>query len=86
MNDNGSGTSTNLELALQLYNSGLQSLNKVRFAWWGGLLIYLRSLQRLAEEMGLLGSEYYVADLKKNNPAELSNIALNLNFGSYLSL
>jgi Zn-dependent M28 family amino/carboxypeptidase len=46
INDNGSGSATVLEIALQLLKS--RTLNKVvRFAFWG------------AEEMGLLGSYYY---------------------------
>ena len=39
--------------------------NKVRFAWWG------------AEESGLVGSNYYIANL---TPDELDKIALSLNF------
>jgi len=65
INDNGSGSSTNLELAIQLMQLGLELANKVRFCWWA------------AEEMGLLGSTYYVSSL---TPEELANIALNLNF------
>ena len=38
----------------------------MRFCWWG------------AEELGLLGSEYYVAEAIKSG--EINNIALNLNF------
>jgi Zn-dependent M28 family amino/carboxypeptidase len=51
INDNGSGTATILELALQM--QGFQPRNKVRFAFWG------------AEESGLLGSEFYVSQLTK---------------------
>lgn len=40
-------------------------LTPFRFAWWG------------AEELGLLGSHFYVDDL---TPAEKHQIALNLNF------
>ncbi len=47
--DNGSGSSTILEIALQMDPLGTR--NKVRFAFWG------------AEESGLLGSEYYVSQL-----------------------
>ena len=43
----------------------IEPRNKVRFAWWG------------AEESGLLGSEYYVANLSNR---EIKDIALNLNF------
>jgi carboxypeptidase Q len=38
----------------------------VRFAWWTG------------EEIGLIGSQYYVNDLKANNPTELKSIKLNI--------
>jgi len=65
INDNGSGSSLNLELALQLFNTKFPTRNKIRFAWWG------------AEELGLLGSEFYVAHL---SAAERNQIALNLNF------
>jgi len=68
LNDNGSGSSANLELAIQLARSGLQTRNRIRFAWWA------------AEELGLLGSQFYVNNLIVSNPDELSNIALNLNF------
>jgi len=68
INDNGSGSSLNLELAIQLAKSEIVIKNKVRFAWWA------------AEEIGLVGSTYYVNDLVNNNPDELKNIALNLNF------
>ncbi|GAA5192820.1 M28 family metallopeptidase [Rugosimonospora acidiphila] len=49
INDNGSGSATQLEVALQLANQKVT--NKVRFAWWS------------AEEFGLLGSQYYVSQL-----------------------
>jgi Zn-dependent M28 family amino/carboxypeptidase len=61
--DNGSGSAAILEAALQMKN--VRPRNKVRFAWWG------------AEESGLVGSDYYVANL---SDAELANIALYLNF------
>ena len=48
INDNGSGTSTNLEIALQMAKKKIEPRNRVRFAFWG------------AEESGLLGSEDYV--------------------------
>ena len=63
--DNGSGSAAILEIALQMAKLGIEPTNKVRFAWWG------------AEESGLLGSEYYVANLSKR---DIKNIALNLNF------
>jgi len=65
INDNGSGSSANLELALQLFYGKFAIKNKVRFCWWA------------AEEKGLLGSTYYVSQL---NSTELATIALNLNF------
>jgi len=68
INDNGSGSATNLELALTFDKCLPNAVNKIRFAWWG------------AEELGLLGSQFYVNDLVNNNPGELARIALNLNF------
>jgi len=68
INDNGSGSSVNLELAIQFYKQKIAHKNKVRFCWWG------------AEESGLLGSQFYVSNLTSNAPGELANIALNLNF------
>ena len=49
INDNGSGTISILEIALQLTNFSVN--NAVRFSWW------------TAEEAGLLGAEYYVHEL-----------------------
>eukprot|EP00118_Oscarella_pearsei_P008865 m.47816 g.47816 ORF g.47816 m.47816 type:complete len:537 (+) comp33831_c0_seq1:108-1718(+) len=65
INDNGSGSATNLEVAIQVAKQKLKPTNKVRFAWWGG------------EELGLLGSKYYVENL---NDEEKANHSLNLNF------
>jgi Zn-dependent M28 family amino/carboxypeptidase len=65
INDNGSGISTILEVALQMSELGIRPENRVRFAFWG------------AEESGLLGSEHYVANLPERR---LDQIALNLNF------
>lgn len=64
--DNGSGSATILEVAIQMRK--VRPKHKVRFAWWG------------AEEFGLLGSDHYITDLFFNNPTELDNIALYLNF------
>jgi Zn-dependent M28 family amino/carboxypeptidase len=64
INDNGSGTATILEVALQMSKLGIQPRNKVRFAFWG------------AEESGLIGSEHYVNSLTNS---QLNDIALNLN-------
>jgi Zn-dependent M28 family amino/carboxypeptidase len=69
INDNGSGSSTILEIAEEMSENGYLKKGKlqrqVRFAFWG------------AEENGLLGSEYYVANL---NDAQLGRIYANLNF------
>ncbi len=67
INDNGSGSSTILEIAEQMADLKLtKKLQRpVRFAFWG------------AEESGLLGSEHYVANLSTN---ALSKIYANLNF------
>ncbi|HLZ36652.1 MAG TPA: M28 family metallopeptidase [Mycobacteriales bacterium] len=65
INDNGSGSATLLEVARQMARIGVKPTNRVRFAWWGG------------EELGLLGSTYYVKTL---SPAARSAIALYLNF------
>jgi Zn-dependent M28 family amino/carboxypeptidase len=65
INDNGSGTSTILEVAEEMAELGINPRQKVRFAFWG------------AEEAGLLGSEHYVENL---SDAELGTIFANLNF------
>jgi len=51
INDNGSGSSAILEVALQMHK--VKPRNKIRFAWWG------------AEELGLIGSIAYVNDLSE---------------------
>ncbi|QIK67781.1 M20/M25/M40 family metallo-hydrolase [Nocardioides sp. HDW12B] len=65
INDNGSGTSTILEIAEEMAEAGVKPRQKVRFAFWG------------AEESGLLGSEHYVDSLSDR---ALSRIVANLNF------
>lgn len=65
INDNGSGTAMNLEIALKMAKLHIKPRNKVRFAFWG------------AEESGLRGSNHYVASLSEE---ELAKIQLNLNF------
>ncbi|WP_330330437.1 M28 family metallopeptidase [Streptomyces sp. NBC_00536] len=70
INDNGSGSAGLLEVALKLADEGANkkgkgTANKVRFAWWS------------AEELGLLGSEHYVAQLSER---QKKDIALYLNF------
>jgi len=51
VNDDGSGTSFQLELAEALAKAGTPPRNKIRFLWFGG------------EEDGLVGSQYYAAHL-----------------------
>jgi Zn-dependent M28 family amino/carboxypeptidase len=63
VNDNGSGSSSLLEVAEAMADE--DPVNKVRFSWWG------------AEELGLLGSEHYVASLSAK---KLAKTALYLNF------
>jgi Zn-dependent M28 family amino/carboxypeptidase len=64
INDNGTGSAALLETALQLGSSPKVN-NAVRFAWWS------------AEELGLLGSEYYVQNLDFEQQLDIS---LYLNF------
>jgi hypothetical protein len=61
MLDNASGSATTLDIAQKMKN--VQPLNKLRFIWFGG------------EELGLLGSVYYVNNLSSN---ELSHIGYDL--------
>ena len=74
INDNGSGSSVVLELATQYAKAkrrnakSNKSESAVRFAWWG------------AEEIGLMGSRYYVDDLVDHYPLDLAKIRGYLNF------
>ena len=61
MLDNASGSATILDIAQMMKN--VNPLNKLRFIWFGG------------EELGLLGSTYYVNNL---TPTELSHIGYDL--------
>ena len=65
INDNGSGSATVLEIALQMWRLEIEPRNRVRFAFWG------------AEELGLLGSKHYVEHLSRE---EVGDIAAYLNF------
>ncbi|KUL37576.1 M28 family metallopeptidase [Actinoplanes awajinensis] len=65
INDNGSGSATILEIAVQLAKLKITPRQQVRFAFWG------------AEEGGLLGSTHYVANL---SDTDLTHIFANLNF------
>jgi Zn-dependent M28 family amino/carboxypeptidase len=75
INDNGTGSAGELEVALQL--AKYRSRNKVRFAWWS------------AEEFGLLGSEHYVAQLPLEKQLDIA-LYLNFdmigspNFGRFI--
>lgn len=65
INDNGSGSAAILETALAVAREGLKPAKHLRFGWWG------------AEELGLIGSNYYVNNLPS---AERSKIKGYLNF------
>ncbi|MFC8894818.1 M28 family metallopeptidase [Streptomyces cinereoruber] len=65
VNDNGSGSAAILETALAVSRAGYQPSKHLRFAWWG------------AEELGLVGSKYYVNNLPTT---ERSKIKGYLNF------
>mmetsp|Transcript_6727 Transcript_6727/g.19022 ORF Transcript_6727/g.19022 Transcript_6727/m.19022 type:complete len:544 (-) Transcript_6727:44-1675(-) len=68
INDNGSGSATNLELAIQASLGNLRIQNQVIFCWWG------------AEEIGLKGSAFYVESRQESTTNGLDKIAMNLNF------
>ncbi|MET8296903.1 M28 family peptidase [Streptomyces sp. NPDC005180] len=65
VNDNGSGSAGVLEAALAVSRAQLQPAKHLRFGWWG------------AEELGMVGSKYYVNSLPA---AEKSKISGYLNF------
>ncbi|MFD9834909.1 M28 family metallopeptidase [[Kitasatospora] papulosa] len=65
INDNGSGSAAVLETALAVSRAQLAPDKHLRFAWWG------------AEELGLVGSKYYVNSLATT---ERSKLAGYLNF------
>lgn len=65
INDNASGSAAVLETALAVSRAQLQPSKHLRFAWWG------------AEELGLVGSKYYVNNLPA---AERSKVSGYLNF------
>ncbi len=65
INDNASGSSTVLEIAEEMSESGVEPRNRVCFAFWG------------AEELGLLGSKHYVEGLPER---EVEEISAYLNF------
>jgi Zn-dependent M28 family amino/carboxypeptidase len=53
VNDDGSGSATDLEIAVQMKRLAIKPYNRVRFIWFSG------------EEQGLLGSQFYVDQLTK---------------------
>ena len=57
INDDGSGTAFQLELAEQLAKAGTPPRNMIRFLWFGG------------EEDGLVGSQYYAAHMSEDEVA-----------------
>lgn len=65
INDNGSGSAANLEVALEVSRQSLSTTKHLRFGWWG------------AEELGLRGSTAYVNSLPA---AEKAKIKAYLNF------
>jgi aminopeptidase S len=65
INDNGSGSAANLEVALAVARTGFQPARHLRFGWWG------------AEELGLRGSPAYVNSL---TAAQKTAITGYLNF------
>ena len=68
INDDGSGAAATLELARAFAASPLATttIPKLRFAWW------------TAEEIGLLGSKFYVQNLTDHAPEELAAFRLNI--------
>ncbi|WP_046500925.1 M28 family peptidase [Streptomyces odonnellii] len=60
INDNGSGSAAILETALAVSRAQLQPAKHLRFAWWG------------AEELGLVGSRYYVTNLPAADRAKIT--------------
>ncbi|MHC5908090.1 M28 family metallopeptidase [Streptomyces sp. S6] len=60
INDNGSGSSAILEIALAVSRANYQPTKHLRFAWWG------------AEELGIVGSRNYVNSLSSANRAKIS--------------
>ncbi|MFJ5706435.1 M28 family metallopeptidase [Streptomyces sp. NPDC093105] len=59
INDNGSGSAAVLEAALTVARTGYQPTKHLRFGWWG------------AEELGLVGSKYYVNNLPTTERSKL---------------
>ncbi|MER6286558.1 M28 family metallopeptidase [Streptomyces sviceus] len=60
INDNGSGSAAVLETALAVSRAGYHPTKHLRFAWWG------------AEELGMVGSRYYVNRLATTDRSRIS--------------
>ncbi|MFI5680582.1 M28 family metallopeptidase [Streptomyces cellulosae] len=60
INDNGSGSAAVLETALAVSRANFQPAKHLRFAWWG------------AEELGMVGSKYYVNRLSTGDRSRIS--------------
>ncbi|MGW1881240.1 M28 family metallopeptidase [Streptomyces sp. NPDC001970] len=60
INDNGSGSAGVLETALAVSRAQLKPDKHLRFAWWG------------AEELGLVGSRYYVNNLAASDRSKIT--------------
>lgn len=63
INDNGSGSAAVLETALAVSRAQLAPDKHLRFAWWG------------AEELGLVGSKYYVNNLATTERSKLAGLS-----------
>jgi len=59
INDNGSGSAAVLETALAVSRAQYHPTKHLRFAWWG------------AEELGMVGSRYYVNGLSTTNRSKI---------------
>jgi aminopeptidase S len=59
INDNGTGSSSILEVALAAKATGFAPTKHLRFGWWG------------AEELGLVGSTFYVNSLSATEKAKI---------------
>jgi len=66
MNDNGSGSTTLLEIVIKWYESKFHTNHQIWFSWWG------------SEETGLIGSRNFVRN--RNDTNTLNQIIMNLNF------
>lgn len=78
INDDGSGSATLLEAALQLAANHPTMANHVRFGWWAG------------EEQGLIGSKFYVNSLSSAQKAAIKaygtfDMVASLNGGYFVT-